>query len=303
MNSCIISPAMRRLPSLNALRVFEAGARHLSFTRAAEELSVTQTAVSHQVRQLEDHLGVRLFERKPRELTLTPAGSMLYPVLAEAFDSITEAVTRIRARPETRPLSVSLTPTFGSRWLAQRLGRFWREHPRVDLRLHHSVQLVDLSREDVDLAVRWGRGGWPGLTAERLMRAQATPLCSPALLEGPKTLRSPSDLKHHTLIHQKDYQEWIEWLAAAGVDDVDGRRGPVIDDANAIIQSTIEGDGVMIAVPEILSEEIAAGKLVAPFVSRPDPAFAYYVVYPPGGMDRPEARAFRDFLMSEAKKR
>lgn len=291
---------MRKLPSLNALRAFEAGARHLSFTRAADELSVTQTAISHQVRQLEDHLGVKLFERRPRELALTPAGSALYPVLSEAFDRVAEAVTRIRARPESRPLSVSLTPTFGSRWLAQRLGRFWREYPDVDLRLHHSVQLVDLLRDDVDMAVRFGRGGWAGLVAERLMRAQATPLCSPELMKGSNPLRSPSDLKHHVLIQEKDYQGWTEWLAAAGVKDVDGRRGPVIDDVNAIIRSAIEGHGVMIAIPEVLSEEIASGKLVAPFETRPDPAFAYYVVYPPGGLDRPEARAFHDFLKAEA---
>lgn len=292
---------MRRLPSLNALRAFEAGARLLSFTRAAEELSVTQTAISHQVRQLEEDLGVKLFERRPRELALTPAGSTLYPVLAESFDRIREAVTRIRTRSEPHPLTVSLTPTFGSRWLAQRLGRFWREHPDVELRLHHSVQLVDLLREDVDMAVRWGRGDWPGMTVERLMRAQATPLCSPILINGPTPLRTASDLRHHTLIHQKDYQEWTEWLAAAGVDDVDGQRGPVIDDANAIIQSAIQGHGVMIAIPEVLSEEIDSGQLVAPFETRPDPAFAYYVVYPSGALDRPEARAFRDFLMAEAK--
>lgn len=292
---------MRRLPSLNALRAFEAGARHLSFTRAAKELSVTQTAISHQVRQLEDYLGVKLFQRRPRELALTPAGSALYPVLAETFDEIAQAVTRIRTRPEPRPLSVSLTPTFGSRWLAQRLGRFWREHPDVDLRLHHSVQLVDFSRDEVDMAVRWGRGRWTGLVAERLMRAQTTPLCSPSLTKGQRPLRSPSDLRHHTLIHQKDYQEWTEWLTAAGVDDVNSQRGPVIDDANAIIQSAIKGDGVMIGIPQVLSDEIASAKLFAPFETRPDPEFAYYVVYPPGGLDRPGARAFRDFLMAEAK--
>jgi LysR family glycine cleavage system transcriptional activator len=300
MNSCMLGSVMVRLPSLSALRAFEAGARHLSFTRAARELSVTQTAISHQVRQLEEELGVKLFHRRPRELALTPAGSSLYPVLAESFDRIRETVTRIRARPESRHLTVSLTPTFGSRWLAQRLGRFWREHPDVDLRLHHSVQLADLARDDVDLAVRWGRGDWTGLTAERLMPAQATPLCSPVLLSGSNPLLSPADLKHHTLIHQKDYQEWSEWLAAAGVDDVDGQRGPVIDDANAIIQSAMLGHGVMIAVPEVLSGEIATGALVAPFETRPDPAFAYYVVYPPGGLQRPEARAFRDFLIAEA---
>ena len=140
----------------------------------------------------------------------------------------------------------------------------------------------------------------PGVTVERLMRAQATPLCSPALITGPTPLRSPSDLKNHTLIHQKDYQEWTEWLAAAGVYDVDGQRGPVIDDANAIIQTAMEGHGVMIAIPEVLSDEIESGKLVAPFETQPDPAFAYYLVYPPGGLTRPEARAFRDFLMCEA---
>ncbi len=292
---------MRRLPSLNALRAFEAGARLLSFTRAADELSVTQTAISHQVRQLEDHLGLKLFERRSRGLALTAAGSALYPVLSEAFDRIAEAVTRIRAQPMSRPLTVSVTPSFGPRWLAPRLGRFWHDHPDVDLRLHHSVQLTDFSRDDVDMAVRWGRGGWPGLVAERLMRAQATPLCSPSLMKGPKPLREPSDLKHHTLIQEKDSQHWVEWLAAAGADDVDGYRGPVIDDINAIIQAAVEGFGVMIGLPEILSDEIASGKLVAPFETRPDPAFAYYLVYPPGVLERTAARAFRDFLLAEAK--
>ncbi len=290
----------RRLPSLNALRAFEAGARHLSFTRAAAELSVTQTAISHQVRHLEDQLGVRLFDRLPRELRLTSSGAMLYPALAEAFDRIGEAVSRVRAAPAARTLTVSVTPTFGSRWLAQRLGRFWREHPDVDLRLHHSVHLVDMARDDVHLAVRWGRGSWPGLVAERLMRAQATPMCSPALLAAKHPLQTPADLRHHTLIHQKDFQEWTEWLAAAGVDTVSGQRGPVIDDANAIIEAVIEGGGMMMATPAMLAQEIADGRLVAPFETMPDPDFAYYVVYPPGGTLRGDAKAFRDFLMQEA---
>jgi LysR family glycine cleavage system transcriptional activator len=227
---------------------------------------------------------------------------MLYPALAESFDRVAEAVSRVRAAPAARPLTVSVTPTFGSRWLAQRLGRFWREHPDVDLRLHHSVQLVDLVREDVQLAVRWGRGSWSGLVAERLMRAQATPMCSPALLTAKHPLRTPADLRHHTLIHQKDFQEWTEWLAAAGVDTVSGQRGPVIDDANAIIEAATNGDGVMMAIPEVLSEEITAGRLTAPFETTPDPAFAYYVVYAPGSMAQPNSRSFRDFLMAEAER-
>ena len=292
--------AMRKLPSLNALRAFEAGARLLSFTRAADELSVTQTAISHQVRQLEDDLGVKLFKRRPRELALTAAGSALYPVLAEAFDRIAEATTRVRAQPESRSLTVSVTPTFGPRWLAPRLGRFWRDHPELDLRVHHSVQLTDFSRDDVDMAVRWGRGEWSGVTAERLMRAQATPLCSPKLMRGAQPLRTPSDLKHHVLIRERNTQHWTEWLAAAGVDDVDPLNGPEFDDINAIVHAALEGYGVMIGLPEMLSGEIEAGKLVAPFATKPDPAFAYYVVYPPGAMDRPDVRAFRDFLVREA---
>ncbi len=292
----------RTLPPLNALRAFEAGARHLSFTRAAEELSVTQTAISHQVRQLEDRLGVKLFERRPRALRLTAAGSLLYPALSDSLDRIEAAVARVRAAPQPRPLTLSVTPTFGSRWLAQRLGRFWRRHPDVDLRLHHSVQLVDLSRDDVDLAVRWGRGSWPGVKSEKLMRAQATPLCSPALLKGEHPLKSPSDLRHHTLIHQKDYQEWVEWLAAAGVYDINGQRGPVIDDANAIIQSTMEGDGVMIAIPEVLLPEIESGRLVAPFGFDGPKVQGYTVNLLKSRAELPKIRSFQDWLFAELEK-
>lgn len=290
----------RRLPSLNALRAFEAGARHLSFTRAAEELSVSQTAISHQVRHLEDQLGAKLFERRARELRLTPSGSLLFPAVSRSLDGMAEAVARVRAAPASRPLTVSVAPTFGARWLSQRLGRFWREHPDVDVRLHHALKLVDLRRDDVDLAVRWGRGRWPGVKSEKLMEAHVTPLCSPALQEGEYPLRAPPDLRHHTLIQQKDTHEWAEWLAAAGVQGIEALRGPVVDDANVIIQLALAGDGVMLGSPELLSAEIAAGRLVAPFISDPDPAVAYYVVYLPDALAQPQVRAFRDFLKREA---
>jgi LysR family transcriptional regulator, glycine cleavage system transcriptional activator len=160
----------RRLPPLNSLRAFEAGARHLSFTRAADELHVTQAAVSHQVKALEDHLGVRLFRRLTRRLALTEEGRALLPAVSEAFDRIAEAAERIgRDAGRSRTLTVSVTPSFGARWLVHRLGRFWREHPGIELRLHHSIQLVDFDRDDVDMAVRWGRGGWSGLAAEFLI--------------------------------------------------------------------------------------------------------------------------------------
>jgi LysR family glycine cleavage system transcriptional activator len=291
----------RRLPPLKALSAFEAGARLLSFTRAAQDLSVTQTAISHQVRALEEWIGTPLFRRGHRKLMLTEAGKLLYPAVAEAFDRICDATERVRDKPDRYTLSVSVTPTFGSRWLAQRLGRFWKEYPDIDLRLHHSVHVVDFVRDGVDAAVRWGYGRWPGTTSVRLMSAQAVPMCSPSSLEGEFPLREPGDLRHHPLLHEKDYQEWTEWLAAAGVAEVDGQRGSVIDDPNAIIRAAVEGHGVMMGIPTVLAEELDAGRLVAPFGVHPEPELAYYFACPPGALERPMVVAFRDFLIEEAR--
>ena len=289
----------RRLPPLNALRAFEAGAHYLSFTRAAEDLSVTQTAISHQVRALEDWLGRRLFRRAGRRLALTPAGRAMLPVVAEALDGIAAVTERVRSEPGRTTLTLSVTPTFGARWLAERLGRFWREHPDVDLRLHHSVHLVDLAREEVDAAVRWGRGDWPGLHTVRLMRASAAPMCSPALAAADPPIRVPGDLRHHVLLHEKDYQEWTEWLAARGVRGVDGQRGPLMDSSAALLRAAVGGDGVLMGVPALLADEIAAGRLVVLFEADPDPALAYYFACLPSALERREVSAFRDFLLAE----
>lgn len=290
----------RRLPPLKALRAFESAARLMSFTRAADDLSVTQTAVSHQVRALEEWFGVSLFRRGGRKLALTESGKLLYPAVAEAFDRIAEVAERVRGVVDRRTLNISVTPTFGSRWLAQRLGRFWREHPDIDLRLHYSVQRVDFVRDGVDAAVRWGRGHWEGVEAERLMAAWAMPLCSPSLLAGERPLRKPADLAHHTLLHETDYQEWTEWLAAAGVRDVDGQRGSVINDPNIIVRAAVDGHGVAMGIPSMLADEIDSGRLVAPFGMTPDSELAYYFVCPRVALDRPLVKAFRDFLVGEA---
>ena len=291
----------RRLPPLNSLRAFEAGARHLSFTRAAEELHVTQAAVSHQVRALEEHLGVRLFRRLTRRLVLTEEGRALLPAVSEAFDRIAEAAERVgRDAGRARTLTVSVTPSLGARWLVHRLGRFWREHPDIDLRLHHSIQLVDFGRDDVDMAVRWGRGGWPGVEAEFLMPAGVTPVCSPALLAGPNPLRAPADLRHHTLLHDGGYEGWLEWLTAAGVTDVDARRGPIIDDTGVVIQLALAGEGVALGPTVLVAEDLAAGRLVRPFDLRLESDIAYHLVYPSRALNRPKVKAFRDFLLAEA---
>src|SRR5690606_10118629 len=254
-----------KLPPLNALRAFEAGARHLSFTKAAEELHVTQAAVSHQVKALEEHLGYTLFKRMTRKLALTDQGRSLFPVVSEAFLRIAETADNLRSAGESRTLTVSVTPSFGAKWLVYRLPRFWQKHPEIDLRVHHSIQCADLRYDDVDVAIRFGHGGWDGLASEFMLRVDYTPVCSPALLEGKHPIRRPADLRHHTLLHEDDYDGWTQWLAVAGVNDIDPRRGPVMDDATVIMQTVMDGGGVALGKPSMLGRDLAAGTLVMPF--------------------------------------
>ncbi len=289
----------RRLPPLNALRAFEAGARHLSFTKAAEELFVTQAAVSHQVKLLEQDLGVDLFRRMTRKLALTAEGRALLGPVGEALDTIAEAAGALRAGVGGGALTLSLTPTFGVQWLAQRIGRFWSAHPEIELRLLHSIDLVDFARDEVDAAVRWGGGVWPGVEAVYLMRAGLVPLCSPALCTGPHALKVPDDLRHHTLLHERDYVEWAQWLALAGARQVEARRGPIIDDPTVVLQAAIDGQGVALVSDSIVRGELESGRLVKPFDVDLDADNAYYLVAPPKAFERPNVQAFRDFLLAE----
>jgi LysR family transcriptional regulator, glycine cleavage system transcriptional activator len=295
--SCLVMP--RRLPPLNALRAFEAGARRLNFTRAAGDLSVTQTAVSHQIKLLEEWVGQPLFQRHARNVELTNAGRVLYPAVAQAFDLVAEAAQRARESTQRSTLTVTVTPTFGTRWLAPRLGRFWRDNPDIDLRIHHSLHLIDINRESVDLGVRWGRGEWPGLVVEPLLHAHPTPVCSPDLISGERPLREPRDLAQHTLVHEQDFQEWVEWLTAAGFPEVDGRRGPIIDNSTALLRAVLDGNGVMMGIPALLDDELKSGRLVAPFETAVHEDFGYYLVYRPAAAELPKVRTFREYLMSE----
>jgi LysR family glycine cleavage system transcriptional activator len=289
----------RRLPPLNALRAFEAGARHLSFTKAAEELNVTQAAVSHQVKLLERDLAVTLFRRMTRKLALTAEGRRLIGPVGEALDSLAEVAEALRAGAGGRTLTLSLTPSFGAQWLSQRIGRFWTAHPEIDLRLQHSIHLVDFARDEVDAAVRWGNGVWPGVEAVFLMRAGIVPVCSPALCEGPPALNRPDDLRHHTLLHERDYVEWAQWLAVAGARRVEARRGPIIDNSTVVLQAAIDGQGVALTSENIVRADLDAGRLVKPFDVDLDADNAYYLVAPPKAFERPSVQAFRDFLLAE----
>lgn len=291
---------MRRLPPLNALRAFEAAARHLSFTKAANELHVTQTAISHQVRQLEEYLRVPLFRRLTRKVELTAEGRLLLPGLSDGFDRLAEAVDTLAQHGDERCLTVSLTPSFGSKWLLGRLPRFWRDHADIDLRVHHSMDLVEFGRDEVDMAVRHGTGQWPGLVAERLLPVDLVPVCSPALLEvGPK-LEQPNDLANHTLLHEVDYEDWTQWLTLAGAEGVDPRRGQILDDGWVMLQLAINGEGVALGSLALAADDLAAGRLVSPFDLTLSLGTSYHIVYPQGALNDPKVRAFRDWLMEEA---
>ncbi|SMF17115.1 LysR family transcriptional regulator, glycine cleavage system transcriptional activator [Tistlia consotensis] len=291
---------MRRLPPLNALRAFEAGARHLSFTKAAAELNVTQTAISHQVRQLEELLQVRLFRRLTRKVELTAAGRLLLPGLSEGFDRLAEAVALVERRPDERVLTVSVTPSFGSKWLVGRLPRFWRGHADIELRLHHTMELVEFGRDEVDMAVRYGSGQWPGLAADYLLSVDLLPVCSPALLERGPRLEEPADLAGHTLLHEDDYEDWSQWLTIAGAEGVEARRGPVVDDGWVLLQLAVNGEGVALGSFALVADDLAAGRLVSPFDLTLSTGAAYHVVYPQGALNDPKVRAFRDWLLQEA---
>jgi LysR family glycine cleavage system transcriptional activator len=292
--SCTGDIGVKRRPPLNALRAFEAGARHLSFSQAGDELSVTQTAISHQVRQLEDWFGIRLFKREGRKISLTKVGLELQTELMPAFNQINEISARLLARTDRGTLTISVTPSFGARWLAPRLGGFWKRRPDIDLQVNHSIQLADLGRSDVDLCVRRGFGTWNGVVSERLMSADLTPVCSPDL-----ELTSMEDLARHPLLHYANYEEWSEFFEKQGIVDVDVRRGIVLDNQQALVEAAAQGAGIILVLLPLVQEELAAGRIIAPFDRGLDPRLAFYVVCLADAMKRDDVRAFRNFLFEE----
>lgn len=299
---------MRRLPPLNALRAFEAAARHGSFQRAAAELHVTPAAISHQVRALEAHLGVTLFRRLNRAVRLTEQGQACLPGLRDAFDRIAEAVEQARMPPGRGALTVTVAPSFAAKWLVPRVDRFRAKHPDIDLRISASMHLVDFAREDVQVGVRYGTGHYPGLHSELLLRNEMFPLCSPTLLRGRRALRTPQDLRHHTLIHDdasrldETCPDWPMWLRAAGVTDVDGNRGLRFDHAGLAIDSAVGGRGVVLTQRVLVEDDLAAGRLVRPFALSFPVEFAYYVVCPLSLRDDPKVTAFRRWMQDEVHK-
>ena len=290
----------RRLPPLNALRHFEAAARHLSFTRAADELGVTQAAVSHQVKALEERLEVRLFERHGRGLWLTEEGELYLPFLRQGFDLMADGTDMVKSHDARGPLSVTMLPTFAVRWFIPRLSRFQARHPEIEVRITTGERNVDFAREDIDCGIRFGKGAWPGLEAIRLFEDRYVAVCSPELLVGEAPLRKPEDLRHHTLIHDKEDEDWRFWLTALHVVGVDSGKGLYVDHHDLAVGAAAAGLGVALASPIIMQDDLEDGRLVLPFGDLTEENLSHWLVYPRSGRKKPKIAAFRDWLLREA---
>ena len=284
------------LPPLNALRAFEAAARHLSFTRAAEELHVTQAAISHQIKGLEERLGLPLFRRLPRRLILTEEGQALLPELREAFNRIALAIERIGERSAGGTLTVSSMTTVVMGWLLPLLPRFQAAHPEIEVRLMTSQRLVDFTREDVDVAVRFGTGKWPGLKAEYLFGERLTPLCGKSLIGKIKT---PEDLTRLPLLRSGE-DEWQIWFAAAGVVPPETIRGPIFDSTKIAAEAAVDGLGAVMAPTALFQDDIAEGRLFQPFELAVSTGKSWWLVMPEAWAERPKIKAFREWALAEA---
>jgi LysR family transcriptional regulator, glycine cleavage system transcriptional activator len=289
-----------RLPPLNALRAFEATARHLSVKNAAEELCVTPGAVSQMLKALELHLGVKLFHRVNRGILLTDAGQGYLPPVRNAFRQIAEASRRVAVSVDTGMLTVSVTPFFANAWLVPRMKDFQDAHPEIDLHVVTSNALVDFSRDGVDLAVRHGLGRYPGLCSHRVVAVEIVPVAAPALVSrlGPPT--DPADLARWPHVHDAERKGWHLWFQSQGIDEIGPPRGPSFDDSGLLLKAVLAGQGAGLLPAAMVARELAEGRLarLADVVLLED--FAYYLVYPEASRERPKIAAFREWILCAA---
>jgi len=295
---------MARLPSLNALRAFEAAARSGSVSQAARELSVTPGAVSHQIKLLEEDLGLKLLQRDGRQVVPTAAARAGLPILSEAFRQLVAGVEALRRTAEPNLLVVSVVPSFASSWLLPRLDRFWSQHPEIDVRLDTKWGLTDFGREGVDVAIRFGAGGYEGLFARRLFSEDYAPVCTPELAQR---LKQPADLAKVVLLHVDmdylgaDYPTWRMWLKAAGVEDrVDFRRGPRFHISEFALKAARDGMGVALGSSALVGDDLRSGRLVRPFRQSVTTPFGYFLVCPEENRKRPAVAAFLAWIQAEA---
>ncbi len=290
----------RKFPPLNALRAFESAARHLSVKLAAEELCVTPGAVSQMLRNLEDHLGVKLFERVNRGILLTQAGRDYLPPIRNAFRQIAEASKRVAVTADTGILTLSVTPFFASAWLVPRLKSFQKAHPEIDLQILTSGALVDFSRDGVDLAIRHGAGRYPGLRSYRVVSVEMVPVAAPLLVERLGMPELSNELTRWPQVHDADRKGWSLWFQAQGIDEVGVPRGPSFDDSGLLLSAVVAGQGVGLLPAAMVALDVAEGRLV--MLAKPThmETFAYYLVYPEAKHDNPKISALRDWVLGAA---
>ena len=295
----------RRLPPLNALRAFESAARNLSFLKAAEELHVTAGAISQQVKTLEDHLSLKLFRRQARGVLLTDAGQRYGKRIGELLDQIAAATRDLGRQTGGSVLTVTTMPSFAARWLIPRLGAFGRLHPEIAVRTLADDKLATFTDDDIDVAIRFGAGRYPGLTVDFLFREEVFPVCSPRLLEGAVPLERLEDLAHHILLHDEPHPglhelQWGPWLAKRGIRHIDAHQGPRFTYTHMSLTAAAMGQGLALGTSVLCADDLESGRLVRPFPDTIVADFAYYLVFPPMALERPMVAAFREWLLEAA---
>lgn len=298
-----------QFPGTRALRTLDAAARHLNFTRAADELGLTPAAVSHQIKEIEDRLGTALFARTSRSIRLTEAGLVIHEAAVDALATLERAVSRTRRLARgAAELKVSMDPTFASKWLMPKVEQFRRLHPDVELRFDVTSKLRHFERDDIDVGIRFGRGKYPGLVTQRLFDNVIIPVCSPRLLKSGPPLEKPRDLQRHTLVHIEwarqgiTWPNWRMWMTAAGVADFDDRSCIVFEESSQLIQAAIDGNAVALCDFAMVAKDLSDGRLIRPFdLSIRVPAdFAYFLAYPAGSAGDPRIEAFQRWITDEA---
>jgi LysR family transcriptional regulator, glycine cleavage system transcriptional activator len=295
-------------PGLRSIRAFDAAARHLSFTRAAADMGVTPAAISHQIKELEDQIGVSLFARTSRTMRLTREGEILQAAASDSLETLAKGLQRIRKLKNTQQLKVSASPSVGAKWLVPRLDRFLALVPGADVRIDVSANVLDFDRDDLDVAIRFGEGKYPGLRADLLFQDHVFPVCSPKLITDKRPLKSPRDLLNHPLIHLDweaqglPWPNWKMWMQASGIKDFDDARGLHFSQTSLAVQAAIAGQGVALGDHHLVADDLAKGRLVKPFELslRAPLQFAYYVISPRETAEAPMVKAFRAWSLNEA---
>ncbi|MCL4108039.1 UNVERIFIED_CONTAM: hypothetical protein GTU68_017067 [Idotea baltica] len=302
---------MRRLPPLNSIRAFEATARHLSFSKAADELNVTPGAVSQQVKVLENYLNLKLFKRKNRLILLTDDAQICLPLLSEGLDKLSQGIEAIREQNNDKPLTITAPPALTSYWLLPRLTNFQKQFPEIDVRLDANNELADLVNDDIDVGIRFGTGEYSGLDADFLFSQSVIPVCSPQLLQGEHKIQTPEDLKNFTLLHaQGDFYmtdnthiDWDMWFATVGAKGGNTTHGLHFSQHNFLVDAAIRGQGVALVGDVTISDELETGQLVKIFDNTDIPLnFSFFLVYSNTKAKLSRIKIFRQWLLDEVKK-